>query len=107
MTAMPTLLAAADLLEEAATVVVAGDPAEPSALALLGAALSSADPATVVLRAADPGTLPSTHPAYGKGAGAGAAVAYVCRGNVCGLPIAEPFTLAEALRERDGQDTAR
>jgi uncharacterized protein YyaL (SSP411 family) len=107
MTAMPTLLAAADLLEEAATVVVAGDPAEPSALALLGAALSSADPATVVLRAADPGTLPSTHPVYGKGAGAGAAVAYVCRGNVCGLPIAEPFTLAEALRERDGQDTAR
>jgi uncharacterized protein YyaL (SSP411 family) len=100
MTSMPTLLAAADLLGEGATVVVAGGPADPGAAALLLGAFSAADPATVVLRAADPGMLPSTHPAHGKSAGSGAAVAYVCRRNVCGLPITEPANLARALRTR-------
>jgi uncharacterized protein len=107
MITMPTSLAAADLLEEAATVVVTGAPSEPSGLALLRAALTTADPATVVLRAADPGTLPSTHPAYGKSTGPGMTLAYVCRRNVCGLPIADPSTLAQALRGRHSPDPAQ
>jgi uncharacterized protein YyaL (SSP411 family) len=107
MSGMPTLLAAADLLEEGATVVVAGDLAGRNGLALLRAALSAADPATVVLRAADPGTLPSAHPAYGKSASPGATVAYVCRRNVCGFPLADPAALTEALRKRGGPDPAR
>jgi hypothetical protein len=92
---MPTLLAAADLLEEAASVVIAGESA-----ALLTAALGAPDPAVVLLRAADPTMLPPDHPAFGKTAGPDGAVAYVCRRNVCGLPIADPLALSQALRTR-------
>ena len=59
---MPTLLAAADLLEEGASVVIVGG----NSAALAEAALSAPDPAVVVLRAADGGSLPVSHPAYGK-----------------------------------------
>jgi uncharacterized protein YyaL (SSP411 family) len=95
---MPTLLAAADLLEEAATVVIVGPAA--AATALLRAASSSPDPATVVLRTADAGTLHPGHPAFGKTAPPRQAVAYVCRRNVCGLPITDPATLSQTLRTR-------
>ena len=64
LTTQSTLLAAADLLENATTIVIAGDPASPEAQALTAAALASPDPATIVLRA-PPGTdLPPLHPAY-------------------------------------------
>ena len=95
---MPTLLAAADLLEEAATVVIAGPPAE--AAELLRTALSAADPAVVVLRAASTADLPPQHPAHGKIAEPHKPVAYVCRGGVCGLPINSPQALAQTLRTR-------
>ncbi len=87
LAAMPTLLAAADLLEEAAEVVIAGDPA------LAKEALTSADPAVVVLRAAT--SLPANHPAFGKTGGV-----FVCRRNVCGLPITDRRTLATTLSAR-------
>jgi uncharacterized protein YyaL (SSP411 family) len=92
---MPTLLAAADLLEEAATVVIAGDSAP-----LLAAALGAPDPAVVVLRAADTSALPPDHPAFGKTAGPSGTVAFVCRRNVCGLPISDPSALSQAMRAR-------
>ena len=53
---MPTMLAAADLLEEGASVVVVG----ANSAALAAAALSAPDPAVVVLRAPDSGWLPAT-----------------------------------------------
>jgi uncharacterized protein YyaL (SSP411 family) len=87
---MPTLLAAADLLEEAATVVLVGS-AE-----LRPTALASPDPATVVLTVPSADALPASHPAHGKRPGA----AYVCRRGSCSLPIAGPAALAEALRTR-------
>ena len=89
---MPTLLAAADLLEEGTTVVVAGE-----AESLLRAALRAPDPATVVLRVPATATLPATHPAYGKGGGA---AAYVCRGGVCSLPVADAAALAGMLHRK-------
>jgi hypothetical protein len=100
LAAMPTLLAAADLLEEGASVVVAGDPAHPAARALTGAALASPDPAVVLLRAARPDDLPAGHPASGKWAGAEGAAAFVCRRNVCGLPVTDTASLAMALKQR-------
>lgn len=99
MSGMPTLLGAADLLEEGATVVVTGDAADANAHALVHTALGAPDPAVAVLRAADPGSLPPSHPAYGKPA-TPAGAAYVCRRNVCGLPITDPAGLALALRAR-------
>jgi uncharacterized protein YyaL (SSP411 family) len=96
---MPTLLAAADLLEEAATVVIVGDP--EAAAPLLRAALSAPDPAVVVLRTPDGEALPPGHPASGKTAAPHIAAAYVCRRAVCGLPIADAAALARVLRTRD------
>ena len=98
LSSMPGLLAAADTLEEAATVVITGDPADPRARALLTTALSSPDPAVVVLRAPTPDALPAGHPAHGKGGGAPAA--YLCRRSVCGLPVSDPAVLAGMLRVR-------
>jgi len=89
LAAMPTLLAAADVLEEAATVVIAGDPK------LATVALASPDPTVVVLRAGGPNALPANHPAFGKSGGA-----YVCRRNVCGLPLVDPDALKQALTAR-------
>jgi hypothetical protein len=97
---MPGLLAAADTLEETACVVVAGDPAHPRATALAAATLASPDPAVVLLHGATPGAVPSGHPAAGKTAAPDGPVAYVCRRNVCGLPLADPASLSAALWRR-------
>jgi uncharacterized protein len=96
LAAMPTLLAAADMLEEAATVVLAGDATQP----LAAAALTSADPAVAVLRVAGLDALPVEHPAFGKSPGAEGATAYVCRRNACGLPIVDARALATVLSAR-------
>ena len=96
LAAMPTLLAAADVLEEGAAVVIAGEPAQE----LVGAALDIADPAVAVLRIAGTAALPASHPAYGKSAGTEGAVAYVCRRQVCGLPITDAGALTAALSAR-------
>ncbi|MBU6498064.1 MAG: thioredoxin domain-containing protein [Rhodospirillales bacterium] len=98
LSAAPTLLAAADLLEEGASLVVAGDANAPASALLLACALAAPDPAICVLRVADGAALPATHPAHGKGPVAGAPAAYLCRGGVCGLPITDPAALAAALR---------
>jgi hypothetical protein len=89
LAAMPTLLAAADLLEEGATVVIAGEPS------LAAAALAAPDPAVVVLRVHEANALPASHPAFGKTGGA-----YVFRRQVCGLPISDAEALATALAAR-------
>ncbi len=100
LAAAPTLLAAADLLEAGATIVVAGPPDAPATLALIAAALGAPDPAVMVLRAPNAQSLPPTHPAFGKAEIAGQPAAYLCRGNVCGLPVTDPAMLANQLRSR-------
>ncbi len=100
LAAMPTLLAAADLLEEAASVAIVGPADGAAARALAAVALAGLDPATTVLRVPAPDALPTAHPAYGKTAGAAAAAAYICRRNVCGLPVTDPAVLAPMLRAR-------
>ncbi|MBN9511079.1 MAG: thioredoxin domain-containing protein [Alphaproteobacteria bacterium] len=101
LTACPTLLAAADLLEAGATVVVAGRPDTPEAAALRSVARAAADPAVCVLAAPSPAALPPLHPAYGKAPPAGtAAAAFICRAGVCSLPVADPRQLAAWLADR-------
>jgi len=99
---MPALLAAADLLENAATVVVAGPGGDPRAQALAQAALEAPDPAVCLFRVEDPGAVGAGHPAYGKVAPGGAPTAYVCRGGTCGLPLTEPEALRRALVRHGG-----
>ena len=104
LAAAPTLLAAADLLEEGALVVIAGDPGDPSTDALAATALSAPDPAICVLRGRGVERLPDGHPAQGKTALAGQAAAYVCRAGTCSLPVTDPAALAAALRRsRNGK----
>ncbi len=98
MAGQPTLLAAADLLEEGASVVVIGDGDRAGALTTT--ALAAPDPAIAVLRAPDPGHLPAHHPAYGKSAGPSGAAAYVCRRQTCNLPVSESADLAGMLAHR-------
>ncbi len=100
LAAMPTLLAAADLLEEAATVVIAGPLDHPLGDALAAAALAAPDPAVIVLRAERADALPTDHPAHGKPAGPAGAAAYLCRRQVCGLPLTDPAALVAALHAR-------
>ncbi len=101
LSACPTLLAAADLLEEGTLVVIAG-PAESAATqALAAAALASPDPAVCLLRTAGATPLPRLHPAHGKIAPPGSeAAAFLCRAGICGLPLTDPASLAAALRRR-------
>ena len=81
----PTLLAAADCLENAACVVIVGGDA-----ALVQAALAVPDPAVVVLQIGAGQILSADHPAYGKDT----AGAFVCRGGVCALPVTTAAQLA-------------
>ncbi|MDE1897010.1 MAG: thioredoxin domain-containing protein, partial [Rhodospirillales bacterium] len=89
LTGSPILLAAADLLANAACVVITGEAGD-----LAQAALAAAAPAMVVLRGG--AKLKAGHPAYGKPDDVRAA--YLCRGNVCGLPMADVEALKQALQ---------
>ncbi len=96
----PTLLAAADLLDEAQVVVIAGATEHPATAALVRAALAAPDPAVLVLRAGET-PLPPEHPAFGKRPPASVpAAAFVCARGVCEPPVLEPAALAERLRHR-------
>ncbi|UFN49725.1 thioredoxin domain-containing protein [Roseomonas sp. OT10] len=92
---MTTLLAAADLLVEGPSVVLAG-PAE-GARPLLAVALATPDPAVTVLQTATGQDVPGSHPAAGKGPVEGRAAAYVCQAGRCGLPVVRPEELARLL----------
>jgi len=51
----------------------------------------------VILSLAPRDSLPSDHPAFGKGLVDRKPAAYICEGPVCSLPITEPETLLETL----------
>ncbi|GAN80023.1 thioredoxin domain-containing protein [Acidocella aminolytica] len=89
LTGSPALLAASDLLANAACVVVTGGAED-----LLHTALASADPAVLVLRGN--AAVTAAHPAHGKPDDVKAA--YVCRGNVCGLPVNNSESLRQILK---------
>jgi hypothetical protein len=102
LTGCPTLLVAADLLDDGAIAVIAGAVDLPATEALVATALAFPDPAVVVLRATDVGSLPPNHPAHGKTAPPGRALAFVCRGGVCGPPVETQAELVVALRRANG-----
>ena len=91
-----TLLAAARLLHEAASVVVTGTG--PGAAALVAVALAGADPTVAVVRAPPGAPLGEQHPAAGKPNDV--VRAYVCRARVCGPPLDTAAGLARVLRAR-------
>ncbi len=97
LVASPVLLAAADMLANAACVVITG---QRDLARLHQEALAAPDPAVVVIAIADTTQLPPSHPAYGKTSTGPAA--FVCRGGVCALPITTPEAMRGLLRQIAG-----
>jgi uncharacterized protein YyaL (SSP411 family) len=93
----PTLMHAAAMLAAATQVAIVGAPDDPATTALHAAAYRGAAADRVIQMVAPGASLPAGHPATGKGAVDGAPAAYVCRGPVCSLPIADPDALAAEL----------
>jgi len=94
----PLLLAAADLLERGAMVVVEGPLDDPEAIALAQAALGAPDPAICVLRL-DRALWPDGAP--GGRAPLAAPAAMVCRGRTCSLPARDVEGLRAELARGD------
>jgi uncharacterized protein YyaL (SSP411 family) len=88
------LLAALDTRLRLTEIVVTGSRAEE----FVKEALAQSFLASTLLRAPNESTLAGNHPAREKVAAAkGEGAAFVCRGEVCSLPITEPAKLPEAL----------
>ncbi|MGE0658851.1 MAG: thioredoxin domain-containing protein [Reyranellaceae bacterium] len=96
---LTTLLNASDFLDRAVQVVIAGEPGAADTEALADAAYSVSQPNRLMQYAPPGRSLPSLHPAQGKGMVDGRAAAYVCRDQTCSLPILAPEELRAALRE--------
>jgi len=87
------LLNALDLRLRAAEIVATGPDAERFAQAALK--LPFLD--RIVLRASSPADLPASHPAQAKLAAAPGSAVFVCVGEACSLPVAEPGGIAAAV----------
>ncbi len=92
--ASPVLLAAADMLENAACIVITS---EPGPMTLRHAALAAPDPAAVVLAVATGAELPAEHPAHGKSSNTPAA--FICQAGVCAPSVATAAELRAGLRQ--------
>ncbi|MSP67543.1 MAG: thioredoxin domain-containing protein [Alphaproteobacteria bacterium] len=92
----------AQLLGAAVQVVVIGDRSQAATDHLLRAVFGASLPNRILQVIAPDTALPTTHPAAGKTAVAGAPTAYVCVGTTCSLPLTVPAALAAALAETPG-----
>ena len=89
------LLNAVDLRLRAAEIVVTGEG--PRADQLLDAARRLPPLDRIVLHASSADTLPQRHPARDKIAAVSEPSAFVCVGETCSLPVADPDALIEAV----------
>jgi uncharacterized protein YyaL (SSP411 family) len=88
------LLNALDLRLRGAEIVATGPEAERFAQAALKLPFLN----RIVLRAASPADLPASHPAQAKLKAAPNSAAFVCVGEACSLPVAEPGGIAAAVK---------
>ena len=89
------LLNAVDLRLRAAEIVVTGEGAP--AQALLAAARAWPPLNRIVFHAGSVEALPPNHPARAKIAAADKPLAFICVGETCSLPIADPAGLTAAI----------
>jgi uncharacterized protein YyaL (SSP411 family) len=94
---LATLLNNIQILEKPLQIVLVGEKDDPAFQSLLRAVYRVSLPNRVVLALAPGGSLPASHPAFGKGAVGGKPAAYVCEGPVCSLPVTEPQELRRLL----------
>jgi uncharacterized protein YyaL (SSP411 family) len=86
-----------DLTDLVQIVIVAGPDDAQSAADLKQAALARPLPNRLVITVADPAALPADHPAQGKPPPAEGARLYLCRGEVCSMPVERVSDLAAAF----------
>ncbi|HZU89002.1 MAG TPA: thioredoxin domain-containing protein [Stellaceae bacterium] len=97
---LATLLNNVETLAKPLQIVLVGDREAEDFAALRRAVYGASLPNRVVLALAPGESLPTGHPAYGKGLVGGHAAAYVCDGPVCSLPLTDPAALAAELAQR-------
>jgi uncharacterized protein YyaL (SSP411 family) len=91
------LLAAIDLRLSVAQIIIIAPDASSTA-ALIDAVRSRWKEHYVVSVIVGQNLLPPSHPAHGKTAIEGRATAYVCRGEVCSLPVSDALALVALLQ---------
>ena len=94
---LATFLNNAALFERPLQIVIAGHSEDPAFDSLLRAAYRVSLPNRIIFALAPDSSLPTGHPAFGKGLVGGNPAAYVCEGPVCSLPLTEPNALADTL----------
>jgi uncharacterized protein len=94
---LATLLNNVELLIKPLQIVLVGESGNADFDALRRAVHEISLPNRVVFYLSPRGSLPSNHPAFGKGPVNGNPAAYVCEGPVCSLPVTNPQTLLESL----------
>jgi uncharacterized protein YyaL (SSP411 family) len=94
---LATLLNNVELLAKPLQIVLVGESGTAPFDALRRAVYDVSLPNRVVISVSPGGSLPSSHPASGKGLVDGKPAAYVCEGPVCSLPITDPQALLETL----------
>jgi uncharacterized protein YyaL (SSP411 family) len=94
---LSTLLSAAEFLFDPVQIVMIGDRNAEDAKLLAGVTLSAAPPNRVFQCFQPDRDIPEGHPAHGKTQKDTKATIYVCRGQSCSLPIADPAELTEAF----------
>jgi uncharacterized protein YyaL (SSP411 family) len=94
---LATLINNAEFLVKPTQIVLVGESGDAALAALRGAVERVSLPNRVLLNLTPDATLPTDHPAFGKGLAGGKPAAYVCEGPVCSLPLTEPRALLEML----------
>jgi uncharacterized protein YyaL (SSP411 family) len=94
---LATLLNNVELLAKPVQIVLVGESGAPAFDALRRAVYDVSLPNRVFTSVPPGGSLPSSHPASGKGFIDGKPAAYVCEGPVCSLPVTDPKTLLDTL----------
>jgi len=94
---LATLLNNVELLAKPLQIVLVGESGAASFDELRRAVYDVSLPNRVVMSVSPGGSLPSNHPASGKGLVDGKPAAYVCEGPVCSLSITDPQTLLATL----------
>ncbi|CCQ74337.1 conserved exported protein of unknown function.Putative Spermatogenesis-associated protein. Containing a thioredoxin domain [Magnetospira sp. QH-2] len=93
------MVGAADTLAEALQLVLVGKRSAPDMAPLLNRVLRTDLPGRILLVKAPESRLPKGHPARDKPQLEDRATAYVCRGQVCSLPVTTSQELSDVLRD--------
>lgn len=94
---LTTLINSNEFLRGAVQIAIVGEVTDAQTQDLLAVIHGLCIPNQVIQIISPGETLPTSHPAQGKGQIDGTATVYICRGMTCSLPLTETAALAKAL----------